>query len=1038
MSLSLYKPLGDNDEVTRLAAAKQLSSELATLLAGERTEQSKSDVDYALKRLTKGIASGRDSARPGFAVVLTEFLASLQADGNAEKWGISLDDAVAAVVKNTAIPGHASGQEERDYWLGRLFGLQSVFQSNVLFINDDTIAEYPAVLDLLFELARKKPWLMESSAWTVAASIPRWPEVVKTKAAEITYAKLVESGLAKTGEGVGILLALQANIPVVAPPKDVWSKGSPLLTGNLVTLARVLKESGAKEEGAKTKGSWNPKLGFVWESLLNVYFSDDEVWKAVKEGKHPVAPWSEFWRVVVDESLFSGSSSEERKFWGFLFFFKSLDRVNAPEDLSIMFSKNLMRCMINQLADAERYLNKAAAKASRTLIAKAEASAWMAPVIFKQLVSNNGTPNFDNLTKTKTVDKVICSADEPGLVQIVGELQNVMLNPLASSPDVEDPTKAAEVRRQWAADQLLSAIRSGKTVKAESWLKKVIELFTTFGYFEVVDKKRKPAIPVSTTSQGMFRARLMSCLTHLISLKEGGGNNDSWPFMAIRTIAGLTEKKNSYKFAIELDDAISEALDKANKSVAKLRKKRATNPDDAQLLSFELLYSLIILQVYNGESDALSVLEDLQSIQEKILKSEKKSKKSKAADEDEGMGMDPSEVLVDILLSFLSKPSMLLKRLAQTVFTSFCGSITRAGLERCFEVLETKEGLDGQASLFDNEDDEEEVGEDEDEDGLDSDVEMISNPDDEEEDSDIEILSASEDENDSDAEAADRNEEEARKLEAALQTVLSAPAGEDSDSDADLDDDAMLELDEKISQIFAKRKQAANKKSQKKEAKELIVNFKTKILELLEIFAKTAPESPLALEVLLPCLVLARSTRDQKLQDRALAVVRTFAHHSKREGVPKILTEDLDRAHELLAFVHEEMAKGGTKARRAACSSASILVCRTIVASDPARFGATAAAYSATMVRWVQDPRLGIDNSFFSDFVGWAGSVRGKLGKEEEEVKEEVVVAVGKGKKEKRKREEVEEAVVEEETKANGNNGGGKKKRRKGKKGGKS
>jgi DNA polymerase phi len=203
-------------------------------------------------------------------------------------------------VKGTTIPGHSSGQEERDYWLGRLFGLQSVVQSNILFTNDEAIAKYPAVLDLLFEVARKKPWLMESSAWTVAASVPRWPGAMKAKAAEITYSKLVESGLAKTGEGVGIWLALQAHIPEVTPPKDVWSKGSPLLIGNLVTLARVLKESGAKEEGTKTKGSWNPKLGFVWESLLNVYFSDDAAWKAVKDGKHAAASWSEFWRVVVD------------------------------------------------------------------------------------------------------------------------------------------------------------------------------------------------------------------------------------------------------------------------------------------------------------------------------------------------------------------------------------------------------------------------------------------------------------------------------------------------------------------------------------------------------------------------------------------------------------------------------------------------------------------------------------------------------------------------------------------------------------------
>jgi DNA polymerase phi len=74
MSLTLYKPLGDNDEAIRLQAAQQLLLELHDLLAGEATEQSKSAVDYALKRLTRGLASGRESARPGFAVVLSEVI----------------------------------------------------------------------------------------------------------------------------------------------------------------------------------------------------------------------------------------------------------------------------------------------------------------------------------------------------------------------------------------------------------------------------------------------------------------------------------------------------------------------------------------------------------------------------------------------------------------------------------------------------------------------------------------------------------------------------------------------------------------------------------------------------------------------------------------------------------------------------------------------------------------------------------------------------------------------------------------------------
>lgn len=214
------------------------------------------------------------------------------------------------VVKNTTQHGHTTGQEERDFWLGRLFGLQSLVQSNILFTSDSALEKYPAVLDLLFEVAQKKPWLMESSAWTIASSVLRWPAATAAKAAEITYKKLTESGLAKSGEGVGIWLALQANQPSVTPPKDVWSKGSPLITSNLSTLAKVLKESGSKEgatDGAKVKGSWNPKLGFVWDSILNVYFSNEPEWKSIRGAKHKPAEWSEFWRVVVDGELSSST-----------------------------------------------------------------------------------------------------------------------------------------------------------------------------------------------------------------------------------------------------------------------------------------------------------------------------------------------------------------------------------------------------------------------------------------------------------------------------------------------------------------------------------------------------------------------------------------------------------------------------------------------------------------------------------------------------------------------------------------------------------
>jgi DNA polymerase phi len=640
-----------------------------------------------------------------------------------------------------------------------------------------------------------------------------------------------------------------------------------------------------------------------------------------------------------------------------------------------------MRCMINQLSDPERYLNKAATRVTHSLVSKANSAPWMAPVAFKQLVSNNGAPNFDQLTKTKTVEKVLCAVDQSGLAYIVDELKDAILNPLKSSTDVDNPTRVSEVRRQWAADQILTLMRRNPAAKEGSLAKKYIQMLTTFAYFNVKNKTQVSIPPFSTSSQEMFRTRLMSCLTLLIASKTETATDEpgemNWPYVAVKKIVEL-QAKDGYDIAIERGDIISSALNKALKAVEKLRKKRASaNGAHAQkqLYSFELLYCLVILQVYNGELEDLGVLEDLQSIQDKVIGIKTECVATRNAQHEAN---DSSEVLMDILLSLLSKPSVLLKRLVQIIFASFCESMTATGLQICFDVLAAKEGAKGQAAVFDDADDVELI------DG----EEATENPDSDSDpgDSEVEIISASE--ADSDAEAAERNEE-ARKLETALQTVLGAPGdGDDgSDSDVPMDDEAMLALDEQISFVFAKRKAASNKKTQKKEAKELMVNFKSKILELFGVFVSNCPSNPLTLRIILPCLELARTTRDQMLQKKALATLRVFSRSGKHEGVPKLETmADVEYSWELLEMIHEEVGRGGTKTRIPACSSTSIFVVRTLVLNEVKNLERATAIYAATMMRWVHDVNFEAQHFFFTDFVAWAGSMRGRLGNKTEAI----------------------------------------------------
>ncbi len=87
---------------------------------------------------------------------------------------------------------------------------------------------------------------------------------------------------------------------------------------------------------------------------------------------------------------------------------------------------------------------------------------------------------------------------------------------------------------------------------------------------------------------------------------------------------------------------------------------------------------MTILQVYNGDADAASMLEELDFCYNKIF-GDKKSKKEEETSE-------ASDALVEILLSFASKPSQLFRRMSEQVFTAFAPNVTATGLESLISV----------------------------------------------------------------------------------------------------------------------------------------------------------------------------------------------------------------------------------------------------------------------------------------------------------------------------------------------------------------
>ena len=203
-------------------------------------------------------------------------------------------------------------------------------------------------------------------------------------------------------------------------------------------------------------------------------------------------------------------------------------------------------------------------------------------------------------------------------------------------------------------------------------------------------------------------------------------------------------------------------------------------------------------------------------------------------------------------------------------------------------------------------------------------------------------------------------------------------AGDDESSDADMDDDQMEALDEQLAKIFKERKIASSKKSQRKDAKEAMINFKCRVLELLEVFIKEQHTNPLGLKLLIPLLTTIRVTKSKLVLRKACDLVREYSRLCKGKNIPNV--DEQDAFFDLLAMIHAEAMREGSHAYTSACSQASLLVVRVLMARARENLHQIILRYAATQERFASDLKCKVKGSFFGDFTNWCDSVRNHHG----------------------------------------------------------
>lgn len=192
-------------------------------------------------------------------------------------------------------------------------------------------------------------------------------------------------------------------------------------------------------------------------------------------------------------------------------------------------------------------------------------------------------------------------------------------------------------------------------------------------------------------------------------------------------------------------------------------------------------------------------------------------------------------------------------------------------------------------------------------------------------------------------------------------------------SDEDMDDEQMEAIDRHLEKVFRERQKITSMKSRKKDAKDTIVNFKCRVLELLEVFVKQQFTNNATLGILLPLLVTIRTTKSNLVTGKACKLMKEYSRICKNKGLPNI--NDVDETVEILKAIHSELLRDGSNAFTSACSQASLLLVKILASKDKENLRQALLVYSNTQEQAIFHPQYKIKPSFFVDWLNWCTSI---------------------------------------------------------------
>uniref|UniRef100_H3CQD1 MYB binding protein (P160) 1a n=1 Tax=Tetraodon nigroviridis TaxID=99883 RepID=H3CQD1_TETNG len=833
--LDFFWDLAKPEQEVRLKAIEDLIQYL-------KTNNKADELEYTFKRLVDGLAHTREAARPGFSLALGQVLNAFEDVTLRSVLSRIKDKHDLQTVKKNLI---------RNALFGNYFGVLALQQSGRL-------SKEPQVLlgcvQLLQNLSQHRQHLRDLPSKTMMDILNEISEEVF----EEVLLSALQADLAaafRTPEQLQLLLVALQRFPHTLKPKKLkklLGSSTIINADNTPKLTELLKTAAQSSKKDRV-------LPAVALDLLKLSLKEDS--------------FQLFWNNTIVSGMLAGKPGPSY-YLSFRLLGSALPHLSLPQLKEVLSGEVMlqygMHVVSAQKPDRFKLAPEMDAYVSDFLQGCQDPDKQLAVVVGFSSLTNQGYPVVPSAWR------VVQHLQPDALRQYVAWLKKMFLQPQEDqlldfsthkqqdNQDGPEPWWENSIfrLRKWLATRLSSIIDSNQAKRQEDLIMDVARFVFFHAFFtskkrpsDVPEADAELSVPLDDRTRGVLVNSFFGLLLsmHHLPPAEGapGGSRrvlgvtadgTMWIYHLVQYAQALLEQPKHVQCCRPLGPEQQQAWDSVLESVASLRKK-AKKASTAENTAFQQLFLLVGLHLFKAPEELLDIVKDLQSCVDKAQ--EKKAKKKKKQTEEE----EPEwvEVMVDILLSLLSRPSRHIRQVCRTVFASICADVTPAALAAILDVLDPEQDdeessavvvTDDNGTLGKGEEDEEmEVG-------FHVRFRLLR-----------ECTSVAVQVDDSDTSVDQNFRLELMKV---LQQRNALATEGDGSSDEDLDDEAMMQLDKSLAAVFLeqKKKTQAKKDEKTKIQKErtLVRDFKIKVLDLVEVFVGRQAGSPLVLSLLEPLL----------------------------------------------------------------------------------------------------------------------------------------------------------------------------------------